>query len=156
MNLACRRLLSFGRRQLIDAAMVVLAALLFAARSHESVHRLSHESVHRLRGGSSIPRAIDKALVTDDVQAVQNALDKGKLDAEMVNAEGITALHTASRHGSAGALELLLDRGIGPVDVCRVSDGGTPLMYAAQNGHPDCLSLLLEAGAQVNVQQAEG
>ena len=110
----------------------------------------------RLRGGAAMPRGVEKQLMADDVDGVQRALSENKLTKDSLSKEGNTALHVCSRHGAVRCLELLVSAAINPIDARRESDGGTPLMYASQNGHPACVEALLAYGAEVNAQQAEG
>ena len=112
----------------------------------------------RLRGGaaSNMPKGIDVSIVQGNVEAIQSALSQGKLDGEMVNKEGNTAMHIACQHGALGVLDYLLSEGVGAIDAQRSSDGGTPLMYASQNGHAECVERLLKAGANVDLAQTEG
>lgn len=56
----------------------------------------------------------------------------------------------ASEQGNAVDLKLALDKG-----VCietRGRYGSTPLMFAAQFGHPSCVSLLLNHGASLDAE----
>ena len=109
----------------------------------------------RLRGGGAMPRNIENSLIKDDLAALQKALEQGTLDGESVTKEGNSAMHLVCRHGARSCLDALLEAGVGDVDARRPSDGGTPLMYASQNGHLPCAERLLRAGAAVNLQQVE-
>ena len=63
------------------------------------------------------------------------------------------AIHDAAIKGDVAAITAALDAGDG-VDE---SDGtGTPLYYAAWMGHLEAAKLLIERGADVNVQAALG
>lgn len=110
----------------------------------------------RLRGGASLSKPLEKAIVQENLDALRQAIAKSKLDGTMLNAEGNSAIHVASKHGKLDALALLIDNGVGEIDARRDRDGGTPLMYASQNGHATCVERLLQAGADLNLQQAEG
>ena len=101
----------------------------------------------RLRGGGAMPRNIENSLIKDDLAALQKALEQGTLDGESVTKEGNSAMHLVCRHGARSCLDALLEAGVGDVDARRPSDGGTPLMYASQNGHLPCAERLLRAGA---------
>lgn len=60
-----------------------------------------------------------------------------------------TDLHLLARLGKAALLKLVLDN----VDVdldAQDALGFTPLIYAAVNGHPECVKELLQRGADVN------
>lgn len=51
----------------------------------------------------------------------------------------------------AEATRLLLGRGARPNDRCNAGHGPTPLMRAAETGHPESVRALLAAGADVNI-----
>ena len=66
---------------------------------------------------------------------------------------------SAAQNGETEKLRRMLDRNPG---VHLFSDGGdgssgyTPLHYAARNGHAECVTLLLQAGAEVDASTAGG
>ncbi|KAE9047678.1 hypothetical protein PR002_g910 [Phytophthora rubi] len=67
---------------------------------------------------------------------------------------GKQAVHFAARHGGAKVLEFLLTECGGAVEVNAVSGGtskATPLTLAAQNGHLECVRILLTHGARVDL-----
>ncbi|KAG3044370.1 hypothetical protein PC121_g21947, partial [Phytophthora cactorum] len=67
---------------------------------------------------------------------------------------GKQAIHFAARHGCAKVLEYLLTECGGAAEVNAVSGGSsksTPLTFAAQNGHLDCVRVLLANGARVDL-----
>lgn len=63
-------------------------------------------------------------------------------------------LQEAARNGRITAVIQCLQNGA-YVD-CRNSDGRTPLMHAAQNGHTEIVKLLLEAGANISLEDKHG
>jgi uncharacterized protein len=65
--------------------------------------------------------------------------------------EGETPLMAAARAGSVPAVRLLLTRGV-DVNHAESFQKTTALMWAAAEGHVDVVSLLLEAGANPNLQ----
>ena len=62
--------------------------------------------------------------------------------------EAAALLRASAAEGRAGHLKRLLAEGVNKDDADE--HGTTAVMYAAMNGHPVCLRLLLEAGADVN------
>lgn len=67
---------------------------------------------------------------------------------------GKQAVHFAARHGCAKVLEYLLTECGGAADINAVSGGthkSTPLTFAAQNGHLECVHILLASGARVDL-----
>jgi len=61
-----------------------------------------------------------------------------------------SALIVASSEGNAVILDLLLSQGADPR--LEDSEGRSALMYAARNGHVDCVTRLIESGASVTKQ----
>ncbi|OWZ14990.1 hypothetical protein PHMEG_00011447 [Phytophthora megakarya] len=67
---------------------------------------------------------------------------------------GKQSIHFAARHGCAKVLEYLLTQCGGAVEVNAVSGGtnkSTPLTFAAQSGHLECVRILLSNGARVDL-----
>ncbi|GMF31430.1 unnamed protein product [Phytophthora lilii] len=67
---------------------------------------------------------------------------------------GKQAVHFAARHGCAKVLEYLVTECGGAVEVNAASGGtskSTPLAFAAQNGHLECVRVLLANGARVDL-----
>ena len=62
--------------------------------------------------------------------------------------EEVTLLYEAALLGQAPVMRRLLPAGVDP-DVTDYR-GWTPLMFAAQEGHTNCIQLLLDSGASVN------
>jgi ankyrin repeat protein len=77
-------------------------------------------------------------------------LDAGAV-ADAANADGQTALMTVARTSNVAAAKRLIDAG---ADVNRAETwrGQTPLMWAAAQGQPDMIRLLLEHGAEPDVR----
>jgi ankyrin repeat protein len=70
---------------------------------------------------------------------------------DVKNREGISPLHMASLYGNARIIGRLLQAGADAKQ--RGPAGETMLMLAARNGNPDAVTLLVAAGAEVNVRE---
>lgn len=89
--------------------------------------------------------AIQYAIITDNTDLIRFLLKAGA-DVNALNWWGGNALHVAADHGSPKILALMIKAGAG-INVALKRDGLTPLMAAVP--HPECLKLLLDAGANV-------
>jgi ankyrin repeat protein len=94
------------------------------------------------------------AAAEGDVSGIRAALSAGA-DVNALDDQGKTALLLAvGPHGSCDAVELLISKG---ADVNRADRwGNTPLMDAAMWVALPCVRQLLDHGAQVNAQDANG
>lgn len=111
------------------------------------------------------------AAQSGNVAAIKQQLKAGA-DVDAEDDLGITALGYAAAGGSVAAVRALIAAGAyvdasggSMVDAMYNRSGGapfmsngtwTPLMWAANNGHADCVSVLLAAGADVNGASADG
>ncbi|CAN7947588.1 unnamed protein product, partial [Ixodes pacificus] len=98
-------------------------------------------------------RTLAEACSEGDVRAVRELLDEGR-NVNEVTEEGESLLSLACASGYCELAQLLLamranveDRGLKDM---------TPLMEAATAGHVDIVKLLIEHGADVNAQTAQG
>ncbi|XP_045541652.1 histone-lysine N-methyltransferase EHMT1 isoform X1 [Papilio machaon] len=91
----------------------------------------------------------------EDLMKVIRYLIAAGCDVNLPGPDGMTALHMAAQHGGLAACRLLLEEGRALVDA-RDHGGWTPLVWAAENSHPDVVSLLLEWGADAAARDAEG
>ncbi|MEY4363902.1 MAG: hypothetical protein RLZZ24_1254 [Pseudomonadota bacterium] len=90
--------------------------------------------------------ALMLAALTNRMDVAQALIDKG---AE-INRQGWSALHYAATNGHVQMMRLLLDNNA-YLDA-EAPNGNTPLMMAVQFGSPMAVKLLLEEGADPNVQ----
>ncbi|KAM0715568.1 hypothetical protein Q7P37_009066 [Cladosporium fusiforme] len=80
-----------------------------------------------------------------NVEGIRRTLSFGKVDVNSPDQYGWTALLTASSHGYADIVELLLQRK--DIDVeYQDAQGSTALSWAASNGHLEVVKLLLASG----------
>ncbi len=92
------------------------------------------------------------AATNGSARMISLLLDAGA-DANEVGIEGETVLMTAARTGNVDAVEVLLDRGA-LVDQTEGWLDQTALMWAASEGHPEVLKVLIEHEADVNAISA--
>ncbi|KAI9310793.1 hypothetical protein BX666DRAFT_1882142 [Dichotomocladium elegans] len=71
------------------------------------------------------------------------------------NAESLYPLHLAARQGHVELCRMLA-RNKDDIDIQDKYKSWTPLFWAASDGHADCVSILLEAGCQVNIKDEYG
>lgn len=76
-------------------------------------------------------------------------------DHDQLDARQYDAAHHASLHGNSGVLRILLSTGASVSGRC-VPLGRTPLHLAAENNHPVCVQLLVDASADANARTADG
>jgi ankyrin repeat protein len=93
--------------------------------------------------------ALHWAVYRDNVEVVDMLLRAGAKSAP--NREGMTPLAMAALYGNAQIVDRLLKSGgdakaLGP-------NGESMVMFAARNGNPDVIRLLVEAGANVNARE---
>ena len=70
---------------------------------------------------------------------------------------GMEAIHFAVQHAPLETFKKFVDIHQKDLDVnARDNNGSTPLMYAAESGNPDAVSVLIKAGADVNAQNNDG
>ena len=83
---------------------------------------------------------------------IELLLDAGA-DPELANADGQTALMLVARTNKVEAAELLIDAGAA-VNRAETWRGQTPLMWAAAQGQPGMIRVLMGAGAEPDVRSA--
>ena len=74
---------------------------------------------------------------------------------EQLDARQHSATHHASLHGNSGVLRILLGAKAFVGGRC-VPLGRTPLHLAAENNHPVCVQLLIDASADINARTVDG
>jgi uncharacterized protein len=76
-------------------------------------------------------------------------------DINFANINGVTPLMAAAQWKQMSVLTFLLTRGAG-TNAVEESTGRTSLMYACLSGSAQCVKLLVQAGAEVNVRDCHG
>ena len=104
------------------------------------------------------PLTLAEAVNDDNLPAVQMALERGA-NVNALNADGKTALITASENGQTEIVKLLLHVKADPNLAAAVAEptfGTTALILASQNNHANIVDVLLSAGANANQADANG
>ena len=81
------------------------------------------------------------------------ALLVGHANHALADKQGRTAAHDAALYGQTACLRQLIDAGAEKDAL--MTGNFTPLHLAAQGGHPECCSLLLERGSDANARTTE-
>ena len=123
-----------------------------------AAHRSNVEIARALvTAGAAVDAANDYGITpllqasrTGDAPMIDVLLRAGA-DPARAHPEGETPLMAAARSGSLSAVRLLLARGV-EVNAAERFQKTTALMWAAAEGHTDVVGLLLEAGADPNLQ----
>lgn len=97
---------------------------------------------------------IQTAVRHSNVEVVRALLKHGA-NVNDQTSEGFTALHKAARRGSADILRVLLSEGQADHSL-RLINGSQAIHFAAEWNHPECIRLLVEAGADINSQNDSG
>ena len=143
-------LLGHGGR--IDERDMVIAAMVPGSRKTLELLLSAGGNVDAGVGGYTPLMA---AAYCGDLDAATWLVEHGA-DVRARTEAGCTALNGAAVFGSAGIVKLLLDRGADPniryEEPDTIGDFQTPALNAAWHGHVECLRLLLEHGADFNVQ----
>lgn len=145
-----------SRTPLADRYSDIEAALWQAvtAGDGDAVHRIipsvTDVNIRNLDHQTPLHYAVSK----DDVAVIEALLAHPTIDLEALHFDGettlVTPLHTAARHGSAAAAEILLQHGAN-LDA-RDGEGRNPLHYAAYWYQPEVIRVLLANGADPNAQ----
>ena len=120
----------------------------------ESVKRiLSNGTRSALVDRQYLSQCLYTAAVSGQPECVQLLLDAGALPD--VNIDGQTPLVAAVRRGHVGVVRALVAAGVNVNKASRVTRS-TALHWAAANGDRDCLTLLMDAGARLEVRMDSG
>lgn len=92
------------------------------------------------------------ASAAGNARLVAQLLERGAA-ADVASEAGVTPLMEAARAGNADAVRTLLARGA-KVNAAERSRGQTALMWAVARQHPEVVSLLVEAGADLHTRTA--
>ncbi|XP_067831347.1 NF-kappa-B inhibitor epsilon-like [Heptranchias perlo] len=101
--------------------------------------------------------AVHLACEHSSLECLRSLLGSGRenIDLEIRNYEGYTPLHVAVNSRHKKIVSHLLDRGA-DVDAVDIKSGRTPLIHAVENNCMDMVLLLLQHGANVNLQTYSG
>jgi len=97
-------------------------------------------------GVTPLPLACEQG----DPALVERLLTAG-VSADLTGPQGETALHTCARAGHVAAAKVLVTHGAS-LNAIESWRGQTPIMWAAAQGHADMITMLAEAGADVNAR----
>lgn len=92
------------------------------------------------------------AIEDGNLEEVKGHLAAG-VDPGRFDSDGETALHMCARYGSAEMARMLLDSGV-KADACGTSYVPTPLCFAAVRNDIAIAQVLLDAGADININCA--
>ncbi|XP_068698664.1 leucine-rich repeat serine/threonine-protein kinase 1-like [Montipora capricornis] len=101
---------------------------------------------------------LHQAAIFDQRDLLRSLLQAGVHgEANSPDARGLTPLHTAALHNSAGCLAELLEwHGDVNLQSSDEDNCSTALHHAARNGHLRCLKVLIDGGAKVDMKNKDG
>lgn len=128
---------------------VLAIALLVSISAIGNAH--SHQGSSVLHRASVAPFPLYHAIYHDDVAKVKSILAGPATSDQEVN----EMLRVAAGFGYVGIIKALLSDDAADVDT-RGKNGWTPLIWAANLGHPEAVKVLLAAGASVDSRRGRG
>ncbi|MGB7065806.1 MAG: ankyrin repeat domain-containing protein, partial [Syntrophobacteria bacterium] len=130
--------------------IVMLFALLACATSQEKARTKLDEMNITYDQNSFVQKAAE-----GDTQTVEYFL-QARMDPNVTDEKGNTALIVAAKDGQLEIVEMLLDKGA-DIEGRDAKFGGTPLIWAAIRGQTETVKLLLGKGADINgVEEKNG
>ena len=146
----------FGRKGLYSYRNGPYAGMaFFGTGGSEAEETAPFDDGNKHRVDALAGEALKTAIGAGDVGGAAAALAKGATVTQVLTAGGSNALQWAAFKGQAAVCEFLLLNHGAAVDAAR-KDGMTALFLAAQNGHPEAVSLLLSNGAAVDAAEEHG
>src|SRR5947208_4911316 len=107
-----------------------------------------------LISAATVDTRLASAAMNGDLNAVR-ALISQKLDVNVPQGDGMTALHWAAYKDDLQMAQALIAAGAN-VKVATRNGAITPITFAARNGNPAMIELFLKAGADANTAEANG
>ena len=95
------------------------------------------------------------ACLLGDEAGARTALARGDVNVRALAPADLAALPVAATRGVRGAVKLMLELGF-PIDTAGGEWSGTALNHAAHMGHPEVVALLLECGADPEIENEFG
>ena len=124
----------------------------YCSPEHQVAAWVSHKALCKQRKKEKKEREKEKERKESDA-AINYLLLNPPIAARPTAAELLLSLWNACMEGEVGRARQILLSG---VDVNGQSQGVTPAYIACQNGHTECLSLLINHGAQLNKADNRG
>jgi ankyrin repeat protein len=97
--------------------------------------------------GKPTPDMIEASQAVAQTMWAADEAGRDELFIALAEKDGATALRFSAKHGVTGAIRRLAMSGVSVDETTKSSSGFTPLILAAQNGHADAVSVLLDCGA---------
>ena len=111
-------------------------------------------AVTAIPSGPNADTRVADAAMRGDTAAVRSLI-RQRVDVNVAQGDGMTALHWAAMQGNAGEIRLLLGAGA-KVEVTTRNGAYTPLHLATRNGHAAATRALIAARANANAMTSTG